>query len=161
MLRRFSRTTDPFVAERTAKASLLVPDPAADREQLVRLIEQAMGGSEKANPWFLQSRGLAELRAGRPGPAVKWIEAGRQRYKNAPPAYTALTDLVLSLAYRQQDETDRAREMLGEAARVIDNELPGENVGDLGDGWLDWVFCQVLRREAEALLSEAIPPPEG
>ena len=26
--------------------------------------------------------------------------------------------------------------------------------GDLGDGWFDWVFCQVVRREAEALIAD-------
>jgi serine/threonine protein kinase/WD40 repeat protein len=160
MLRRFGRTTDPSVAERTAKACLIVPGAVADREQLVRLTEQALVGTEAqaSYAWLLQSRGLAECRAGRPRQAIDWIQKGRKRFEAAPAVYTALGNLILSLAYHQLKEGDRARQALGDAARVIDSELPRESSGDLGDGWLDWVFCQALRREAEALLGGAKPP---
>jgi serine/threonine protein kinase/WD40 repeat protein/tetratricopeptide (TPR) repeat protein len=151
MLRRFGRTTDPLVAERTAKVCLIVPGTVAEKEQAVRLTEQALNGPEtqQNNPWFLQSRGLAECRAGRPRQALDWVQGGRQRFKDAPPVYTALSQLILSLAHHQLKEADRARRALSEAVRIIDNELPRESSGDLGDGWLDWVFCQVMRREAE------------
>jgi serine/threonine protein kinase/WD40 repeat protein len=156
MLRRFGRATDPYVAERTAKACLIVPGTVADQEQLVRLTMQALAGTEARGsyPWFLQSRGLAECRAGRPGQAVKWIETGRQRFANPPPVYPALTSLFLSLAYHELKEDDTARQALAEATRIIDSELPKESSGDLGDDWLDWVFCQVVRREAEGLLAK-------
>jgi WD40 repeat protein len=155
MLRRFGGTTDPYVAERTAKACLIVPGTVADREQLVRLTERALVGTEAQGgyPWLLQTRGLAECRVGRPEQAIKWVEMGRKRFASPPPVYAALAHLFLSLAYRQLKEDGTARQALGEAARLIDNELPYESSGDLGDGWLDWVFCQAVRREAEGLLA--------
>jgi serine/threonine protein kinase/WD40 repeat protein/tetratricopeptide (TPR) repeat protein len=159
MLRRFGGTTDPYVAERTAKACLIVPDTVADRESLVRLTERALaaGDTQKPNRWFLQSRGLAEVRAGRPGQAVKWLEMGRPRYKEPPRIYAALGNVISCLAYHQLKQGDKARQALDEAARIIDNELPKESVGDLGDHWLDWVFCQVLCREARAQLLPTKP----
>jgi WD40 repeat protein/tetratricopeptide (TPR) repeat protein len=155
MLRSFGRTTDPFVAERTAKACLIVPGTVADREHLVRLTEQAVAATElvRANAWFLQTRGLAECRAGRPGQAVKWIEMGRKQFGSEPALYGALAQLFLTLAYHQMNEGDRARQTLSEAVRIIDSKLSKEGSGDPGDGWLDWVFCQVVRREAEGLLA--------
>jgi serine/threonine protein kinase/WD40 repeat protein/tetratricopeptide (TPR) repeat protein len=156
MLRRFRRTTNPYEAERTAKACLIVPGTVADPEQLVRLTEQALVGTatQWGNPWFLQSRGLAEYRAGRPQEAITWIQKGQQRFKTAPPGYTAFGHLVLSLAYQQLKEGENARQALAEAERIIDHELPQESSGDVGPCWVDWVFCRVLRREAEGLLKK-------
>src|SRR5438132_1548413 len=81
MLRRFGRTTDPFEAERTAKACLIVPDTVAEREQLVRLTEQALTTAHPqwAHPWFLLSRGIAESRASRPWQAIQWIQKGQRQ----------------------------------------------------------------------------------
>jgi WD40 repeat protein len=154
MLGRFGLTTDARVAERTARACLIVPDTIADAEQLVRLTALPLAGT--GNPGsslgFLQSRSLAECRARRPGQAVEWTQSGLQGFTNASPVDRAECHLILALAYHQLKEGDRARLALREATRIIDNELPKESGGDLSDDWLDWVFCQVLRREAEALL---------
>jgi WD40 repeat protein/serine/threonine protein kinase len=157
MLCRFGGTADPFEAERTAKACLIVPDTVAEPEQLVRLTERALTATHPqwAHPWFLLSRGLAESRAGRPRQAIDWIREAQQQSEGTPPVFAAQGQLCLSLAYHQLREAERAREALGAAVQIIDHQLPKADSGDLGDGWLDWVFCQVLRREAEALLGGA------
>jgi WD40 repeat protein/serine/threonine protein kinase/tetratricopeptide (TPR) repeat protein len=156
MLRRFGRTTDPIEAERTAKVCSIVPDTVAEPEELVRLTEQARVGvhPQWANPWFLQSRGLAEVRAGRPRQAIDWIWKGRRQSAGTPPVYEALAQLYLSLAYHQLEEDEKARETLGKAAQIIDHQLPKADGGDLGASWFDWVFCRVLRREVEALVAD-------
>jgi WD40 repeat protein/tetratricopeptide (TPR) repeat protein len=154
MLRRFGRTTEPYQAERTAKASLIAPSTTAEKEQLVRLIEQALKGTEKewGHPWFLLSRGIAEYRAGRPRQAIDWIQKGRGRLPDAPPVYLVLGQLFASLAYHQLHEADKARAALSEASKIMDQQFPNEESGDLGDSWLDWVFCQAVRREAQTLI---------
>jgi eukaryotic-like serine/threonine-protein kinase len=162
MLRRFGRTSDPFRAERTAKACLIVPDTVADREQVVRMTEQALQlplstDQKWAYTWFLVSRGMADCRAGRPRQAIDWIEKGLQQSEGTPPVYEALSRLFLSMAYHQLKENDKAREALGEAVRVIDQKLPKAESGDLEDSWLDWVFCQVVRRETEKLIGGPAP----
>ena len=123
-------------------------------EQLVRLTEQALAvpHPQWAQPWFQQSRGLAELRAGRPRQAVDWIRKGLKQPEGAPPVYEATGRLLLSLAYHQLKEDEKARAALGSATQIIDHQLPKADSGDLGDGWLNWVFCQAVRREAEALV---------
>jgi len=161
MLRRFEGTTNPYEAERTAKACLIVPNTLADQERPVRLIEQALTCSEKewGYPWFLLSRGMAECRAGRPQSAIEWIHKGRQKIKDAPPVYEALGSLFLALAYHQLKEGNKARAALATATRLLDENLPKADSGDLGSSWLDGVFCRVVRREVEGLVSEAIPAP--
>jgi WD40 repeat protein/tetratricopeptide (TPR) repeat protein len=162
MLRRFGRTTDPYEAERTAKACLIVPGTIADSKQLVQLIEQALVGTEKqwGHPWFLLSRGIAECRAGRPQQAIESIHKGRELLPNAPPVYEALGRLFLAMSYHQLKEEGKARELLGEAAKIMDNQLPKADSGDLGDSWLDWVFCHEVRREAEALIGKKQAAPK-
>jgi WD40 repeat protein len=154
MLRRFGGTTDSFEAERTARACLIVPGTVEEPEQLVRLTEQALAlpHPQWAQPWFLQSQGLAELRAGRPRQAVDWVRKGLKQPEGAPPEYEAQGQLCLSLAYLQLKEDAKARAALGSATQVIDHQLAKADSGDLGDGWLNWVFCQAVRREAEALI---------
>jgi tetratricopeptide (TPR) repeat protein len=154
MLRRFGRTTDPYSAERTAKACLIVANTAADTEQLVRLIQQALTGTEKESgyPWFLLSRGIAEYRADRPRQAIDSIQAGQRQIQNPPPVYLALGQLFVSLAYHQLHEAAEARAALCEATRIMDEQLPKEDSPDLGDSWLNWVFCQAVRREAQVLI---------
>jgi WD40 repeat protein/serine/threonine protein kinase/Tfp pilus assembly protein PilF len=157
MLRRFGRTTDPYQAERTAKACLIVPGPHADLNELVRLTEQALAGTEKewGYPFFLLARGIAECRAGRPRPAIDWIGKARPGFKTAPPVFEALSQLFLAVAYHQLNEGDKARAALGEATRIMDQQLPKEESGDLEGTWFDWVFCQAVRREAQALIDNA------
>jgi WD40 repeat protein/serine/threonine protein kinase/tetratricopeptide (TPR) repeat protein len=158
MLRRFGRMTDPYKAERTAKACLIVPDTVADVKQLVRLTEQALRGTENewGHPWFLLSRGIAEYRAGRPRPAIGWIEKARKRFPGpASPVYGTLGQLFLAMAYHRLNEPDKARAALREASEIMDRRLPKADSGDLGEFWLDWVFCQTVRREAQALIGAA------
>ena len=120
-------------------------------EQLVRLTEQALAGTEIdwGHPWFLLSRGIAECRANRPQKAIDFIRKGTDQFKTAPPVYQALARLFLSLAYQQMNDNKTARKELAEATQLIDRQMAEADSGDMGDGWLDWVFCQVVRREAE------------
>jgi tetratricopeptide (TPR) repeat protein len=162
MLRRFGRTTNPIEAERTAKICLIVPGTSAEQEQLVRLIEQALATAHPqwADAWFLLSRGIAEHRAGRPRQAIEWIHKGRQQSEGTPPVYDALGRLFLSLAYHQLNEGEKGRAALGEATKIMDLRLPKPDSGDLGESWIDWVFCQVVRREAQTLIDSPAPGPK-
>src|SRR5262249_7024902 len=46
MLARFSRTDDPTVADRTAKACLLLPDAVGDLAPVLQLAERAVTGTQ-------------------------------------------------------------------------------------------------------------------
>lgn len=152
MLRRFAEASDPTIGERAAKASLIVPDGVADLSLPLRLIEQSVTGNEKhwAYYWFLMSKGIGEYRAGRFAEAVDWLRKGEAGQREPVPR--AQARLFLAMAYHKLGRRDEARRTLDEAIRIMDTQLPKETDGDIGEVLVDWVFCQVARREAEALI---------
>jgi eukaryotic-like serine/threonine-protein kinase len=152
MLRRFAQSNDPTIGERAAKASLIVPDAVADLSLPLRLIDRSVTGTEKhwAYSWFLMSKGIAEYRAGRFAQAVDWLRKGEAGHRDPVPRAEAR--LFLAMAYQQLGRGDEARRTLDEAVQILDTQLPKEADGDIGEILLDWVFCQVARREAEALI---------
>jgi WD40 repeat protein/serine/threonine protein kinase/tetratricopeptide (TPR) repeat protein len=155
MLRRFAETTDPYKSKRAAKACLIVPGTVADTDQLARLIDRALTGTEAewGYHWFLLSRGIAACRAGQARQAIDWIQKGRRAIDNPPPVYEALGRLFLALAYDQLHDIEKARAALDEAGKIMEERLPKGNSGDLGDSWIDWVFCQAVRREAQTRIN--------
>src|SRR5262249_10187600 len=66
LLNRFGTSTDPQTARSVARACVLAPDEAADREAPVRLAELAVNGAPDAGkPTALNTLGVALYRAGR------------------------------------------------------------------------------------------------
>jgi tetratricopeptide (TPR) repeat protein len=67
VLERFAATTNPFVAERTGRACLLMPAAGDELRQAVALAERAVAknsGEQFAHPYFVFVRGLAGYRQG-------------------------------------------------------------------------------------------------
>src|SRR5262245_39725573 len=64
MLDRFGRTTDPIIAERTAKACLLLPLGGTEQEAACELADQAvtLARDHWVQPWAEATRGLAAFR---------------------------------------------------------------------------------------------------
>ena len=67
MLDRFGQTSDPLIAHRVARACLLTPDLADEAERVMQLADRTVRGTEGTGLYgvFLQTKGLAEYRAGR------------------------------------------------------------------------------------------------
>ena len=149
----FGQATEPTIGERAAKASLIVPDAVADLSLPLRLIERSVTGTEKhwAYSWFLMSKGMAEYRAGRFAQAVDWLRKGEAGQREPVPRAEAR--LFLAMAYQKLGRGDEARRTLDEAVQIMDTQLPKEADGNIGEILLDWVFCQVVRREAEAVIA--------
>jgi tetratricopeptide (TPR) repeat protein len=156
MLRRFVQAKEPTIGERAAKASLIVPYAVADSSLPLRLLEQSVTGTEKhwAYSWFLMSKGIGEYRASRFAQAVEWLRKGEAGHRDPVPR--AQARLFLAMAYQELGRVDDARRTLDEAVQIMDTRLPKEADGDIGVILVDWVFCQVVRREAEALIRPAM-----
>jgi hypothetical protein len=100
---------------------------------------------------------LAEYRAGHAEQAFEWLRKSLARFP-AGHSERANAGFVLALAYHRLDRTDDARDAFQEAARLMEQHfghLDGAAVGN----WRDWLLCQILRREAEALLKITPPKP--
>jgi tetratricopeptide (TPR) repeat protein len=155
MLERFGQTKEAYVADRTAKTCLLMPDAVDDLKPVVRLAEQAVTGTEKNTDygWFLLARGMAHYRTGEFAAAV-------ERLRNAlnPDAEVIYRDaavhLFLAMAQHRLGQAGEARAALAKAQALMDEKFPRPGRDVLGANWGDWLRCQLFRREAEELLEE-------
>ncbi len=141
LLKRFGKTTDPVVAERTARACLLLPASGEELEQAVALADRAvtLGKDHPYYCFFMASKALAEYRLGRFESALDWGQKAGAKGAWVP------TQLVLAMAHQQLGHATEARRSLDEAVKTYDWKSR--------DG-----IIHALRREAEQLIKNG---PEG
>jgi serine/threonine protein kinase/Tfp pilus assembly protein PilF len=153
MLERFAGTTDPAIAERTAKACLLLPGDAAVLEEAARLVALALdkGGDRwDLRPYATFADALAEYRMGRFGAADRLLQealSGEVTGWNLRiPAH-----LVRAMAQAGLGHLDEARAALATAIAIYRSDVAGPTGPRPGGGRHDRLICDVLRREAEGL----------
>jgi eukaryotic-like serine/threonine-protein kinase len=134
------------VAERTARACLLLPAPEDELRQAAALTERAVAagraGRELALPYFLFAQGLARYRESRLDEATKLLTDEAASVMGPSPR------LILAMAQHQQGQKDQARETLAAAIASYDWD---ESKADNHDAWI----AHILRREAESLLLDS------
>jgi tetratricopeptide (TPR) repeat protein len=155
LLERFSKTRNPIIADRTAKAWLLLPGTDEEAKELVRVAELARiavkeGVGDEYFQYFETTLALADYRQGRLGAAEKQakkaIGTGTGFWGAVIPAR-----LVLAMSLHRGGQTAAARQELERASEQFKKEAP--TVERHPGWWQDWVICRLLFREAEALLS--------
>jgi serine/threonine-protein kinase len=149
LLARFGATTDPYVAERTGRACLLLPAEGDELCRAAALAERAAAVDREEYPDvyanFLFARGLADYRRGRFERAIATMRGEARRVLGPAPR------LVLAMALHQNGQAEEARKAL--VAAVRSHDWSAEQVRDQ-DGWI----YHVLRREAERLILPKNPP---
>jgi serine/threonine-protein kinase len=143
LLTQFSATANPDVAERTGRASLLLPPSADELRQAIALVERAVAvgrsGHEFIYPYYRFAEGLARYRQGRFDDTITIMTGDAAQSLGACPR------LVLAMALHQKGRGDDARRALKEAIRLRDWTAKS---ADHQDVWT----AHILRREAESLL---------
>jgi len=142
LLDRFGDTTDLAVAERTARACLLLPASGDDLDRAAALADRAAaaGPTHGYYGYFMATKGLADYRRGRFDAA---IDALHQAGEKA--AWMPVTRPVLAMALYRSGRTQEAREALAAALQNCDWD---EAKADDQDKWIAHVLC----REAEELI---------
>ena len=142
MLERFGKTTDPVVAERTARACLLLPASGDELERAAALADRAVatGAKHRYFGYFLAAKGLAEYRLGRFDSAIGSLQQAEARRVTMP-----VTRLALAMARQRSGQTRQAREILAAALQSYDWS---ETTAYVPDMWI----ADVLRREAVAVV---------
>jgi serine/threonine-protein kinase len=142
LLAQFGSSTDATIAERTSRASLLLPAAEDELQQAVLLAERAVAagrkGREFAYPYCVFAQGLARYRQG------QWDEAIKLMTGDAAPAMGPCPRLVVAMAQYQKGQHDQARKTLAAAIKSYDWSAAK---ADNHDAWI----THILRREAEAL----------
>jgi serine/threonine-protein kinase len=143
LIRRFGTTSDPYVAERTARAILLLPAAEEELEAAAALVERAVAAKATTDQWvypyFLFAQGLVEYRQGRFDSAISIMTGDAGSVMGPAPR------LVVAMAEHRKGQKEEARKTL--AAAIIGFDWSAAQVGSR-DHWI-W---HVLRREAEALI---------
>ena len=160
---RFADTTDPILAERTLKISLLTP---AD-DKLIHSLQPFYDISAKsmdkagANPvmesWRCVSLALMAYRQNYTPTAKDWCRRCLA-YPQYNPARAATAHIIQAMACYRLGELETAQSELVLGRDGIKVEFAkGLNVGNGSLGfWYDWLFARILLREAEALM-EKVP----
>jgi serine/threonine-protein kinase len=148
LLAKFLITDNPYFAERTGRACLLMPATGDKLRQAVALAQRAAASDSSAHssdyPWFLFARGLADYREGKFDQAISTLcgEASRVDGPN--------TRLVLAMALHQTGRLAEARKTL--AAAILSYDWRAIQARD-HHAWI----CHLLRREAEGLVLPNLP----
>jgi serine/threonine-protein kinase len=143
LLQKFGATTDPKIAERTARACLLSPSAGDEFRQAVALADRALAADtaeyRDVYQYFQFVKALAEYREGQFEQAVKNLQGGASRMYGPSP------QLVLAMALHQAGHQAEARKALDQAIQKHDWRPEVVRNQD------DWIM-HVLRREAEKLI---------
>jgi tetratricopeptide (TPR) repeat protein len=143
LLEKYGSTQDPFTAERTSRACLLLPASEEESRQAVELVRRATAANRSkyagAVPFFLFVQGVADYRQRRLDEAIAAMRGDASRVLGPAPR------LILAMALQQQGKTAEARKTLVEVVPTYDWRF---DQARNQDGWI----AHVLRREAEEMI---------
>jgi serine/threonine-protein kinase len=144
LLKKFGATTNPFEAERTARACLLLPGTHDELRQAVALAERAVAkreGDKWGHPFFEFVHGLAQYRQGQFDRAIATMQGDASGVLGPAPR------IVLALSLHRSGQATEARKTV--AAAILAHDWRAMQVQTrAGNGWI----YHILRREAEAMI---------
>jgi serine/threonine protein kinase len=159
---RFAGTTDPVLAERTLKISLLLPADAQVMKSLENFAELSADSMRNPNQdsimaaWRCISLSLMAYRQGYTPTSEMWCQRCLD-YPENNPARIATAHIIQSMACYQLGEKDKARGELGQGRKLVDAQFTGpltEGNGGVGF-WFDWLFARILLHEAEGMMGSS------
>ena len=142
------------VADRCAKASLLLPSSGAELQTAVELADRAvqLGHTTDALRYYLFAQSLARYRSGNWAAAASCAEEVIALSTNKSPIAPALACTTLAMAKHQLGSAAEARAALKKAVALHNEKWPDLDRGYDGNSWADGLFAKVLIREATALI---------
>jgi hypothetical protein len=169
LVAQLGHTTNSVVAERTCKATLLLPGDdefMSALEPAYRLAAQRHGDADASlemKNWACLSLALFDYRQGSFLKTAEWCElclASPQQTPSRTPAVKAL----LAMAYHHLGRPIEARRELINAATIIDEALqPGGTAFiEVPEFWyFDWIIARILVSEARVLMENTPGAPRG
>ena len=159
VINRFGSNTNPIVAERAIKISLLLPsneNTLKDLAGAADLAGKAFSSVNESNEdeafqaaWGAVSLALMEYRRGNYVQSEEWARRCLRFQDDIQPR-TATAHLLLAMACHQTGKSQEAAAELFKGREIIEKKF--RNNLDRGEGtkgfWFDWVFARVLLREA-------------
>jgi tetratricopeptide (TPR) repeat protein len=148
ILARFENASDPAIAERMAKDSLLLP-PAPEQWTVInKMVETAIkaGPEHRFWPYFQLVKGLADFRQRQFAPAANLMKQLIQVGND--PNRTLAAYMVLAMAQQQMDQTAEARATFAEGSKLAETAVARTD----GAQWNDQMSARLFLREAGELV---------
>jgi WD40 repeat protein len=134
----------------------LLGDSGMDPKVLLQQADRCLPGKER--PWYyrflVRAKGTAEYRAGRMEQALEWLLKAESLWQgDESEAERVVNCFFLSMAYQRLKRAGEAKAKYQQGLRHMEKVFGGRDRYQPGKGeWYYWPWCQVVRREAEALL---------
>jgi tetratricopeptide (TPR) repeat protein len=166
----FAKTSDPVVAERTVKNSLLLPaneKVLAELAPLAAIAAKSVPDSNSttdAEPWAgaiawrCVSLALMDYRQGHYDGALGWGQRCLA-YGDDDLARVATIHAILAMSYYQIGQIENAHAELTQSSEIIGSKVhDGLDAGNGATGyWFDWEVAIILQFEASALMGNPVP----
>ena len=134
-----------------SRACGLAPDAVPDPNVPIRLLTRIVAATRTAP--HLHALGLAHYRAGEYDQAVNRLEESG-KVSAAWDQATCANGFVLAMAHHRQNRPEKARDILkATVARLERGEQEARAPVTFPATLVEWLSCQILRREAEALIT--------
>jgi serine/threonine protein kinase len=149
ILKQFGGTTDPRVAERMVKTSLILPASDDEMKTIAQMASVAASGDTNDDKWGwnLLAMGLTEYRLGHYKGAKQLVRAAIPM--DIGPYCRVEAYLIKAMAESRLNEADDSKDTLADAEDAVKSKLVPEG-GLNSDDWYDWITIQILLREANA-----------
>jgi eukaryotic-like serine/threonine-protein kinase len=159
MLELFGRSADPSFVSQLLIWGPMAGDSGVDPQGLLRQADRCLAGNENHTGYYLmvQAKGIAEYRAGRMEQALEWLRKAESLLtaeREFEDANKVVNFFFLGMAYQRLGRAEEAKPKYQQGLRHMEKVFGGLDQYQPGKGeWFDWTWCQVVRREAEAVLS--------
>jgi hypothetical protein len=153
LLARFGQSRDPRVVADILWGALLVSDGGGGPQLFLQMADSCLKGTEQHTEyrWMVLAKGMAEYRASHFEQAIDWLRKAERLLSS--PSDKAGCHLFLSMAHQRWNRRDEARAAHKQALRYMQEAFGRLDRSQPERGpWFGWIWCQVVRREAEALL---------
>ena len=132
-------------------------DPAS----LVQQADRCLTGLQEhvQDGWLIRAKAMAEYRAGRMEPALEGLlKAETMFHGEDEDAEKVVISFFLGMAYQRLNRAEEAKVKYQQGLRLMEKAFGGLDRYQPGKGdWSGWAWCQLVRREAEAVLSAKDP----
>lgn len=158
MLKRCGQSPDVDVVASALYWCLLIGENDADPQVLLQMAERCLKSrgnqsSSRLTIDIVELKGIAEYRAGRMTAAVHWLSKSREKQHDYYRHFGS--HFFLSMAYQRLGNAEKAKTTYQQALRDLETVYGSRDRYQPGRGsWDAWIRCQVLRREAEAVLKD-------
>jgi len=112
--------------------------------------------------WFHLAAAIARYREGKFQEALARLQTAEAQVGNQVYCHV-LIELFRAMSLQRLEQQEAARQSLEDAIKRLDEIAPkppeaGDTPPDYGSGWHDYLMCELVRREAEAVVRSETPP---